>query len=70
MDGMGYIDERDTGRVDGGEAVFPCEQPSPELSVLKWPWDWSTYRESHSGEGVQLQYPFEKSEILKPRLSI
>lgn len=70
MDGMVYIDKRDTGHVDGGEAVFLCEQTRPELSVPKWPWDWSTYRESHSGEGVQLQYPFEKSEILKPGLSI
>lgn len=68
-DGL-YRQRGHKAQVDRGEAVFPCEQTSPELSVQTWHWVWSTYLELHSEEGVQLQYPFAKSETLKPGLSI
>lgn len=46
-----------------GEAAPLCEQTGPELSVRKWHGVWSPL--SHVGEGVQLQYPLAKSEVLK-----
>lgn len=49
--------------VAGGEAAPLCEQTGPELSVRKWHGVWSPL--SHAGEGVQLQYPLAKSEVLK-----